>query len=87
MLEDIGKISFFKDIVESSKSITKFIYNHAFVLHLMRTFTNNKELVRLSITRFATNFISLQSLLIFMWNVKRMFLSEEWRALAFSRKP
>eukprot|EP00253_Pinus_taeda_P002341 PITA_02341 len=44
MLEDIGKIPFLKDIVDSSKSITKFIYNHAFVLHLMRTFTNNKEL-------------------------------------------
>ena len=28
MLEDIGKIDFVKDIVESSKNITKFIYNH-----------------------------------------------------------
>ena len=32
MLEDIGKIHFVKDIVESSNSITKLIYNHAFVL-------------------------------------------------------
>ena len=52
MLEDIGKISFVKDIVESSKSITKFIYNHTTVLSLMRRFTNNKELVRPAITRF-----------------------------------
>eukprot|EP00253_Pinus_taeda_P025528 PITA_25528 len=44
MLEDIGKIPFVKDIVDSSKSITKFIYNHTFVLSLMRRFTNNKEL-------------------------------------------
>lgn len=43
MLEDIGKISFVKDIVESSKSITKFIYNHIYVLSLMRKFTNNKS--------------------------------------------
>ena len=35
MLEDIGKIPFVKDIVDSSKSITKFIYNHACVLKLM----------------------------------------------------
>jgi hypothetical protein len=87
MLEDIGKISFVKDIVDSSKSITKFIYNHASVLSLMRKFTNNKELVRPAITRFATSFISLQSLLNSMWDVKRMFLSEEWRALTMSRKP
>eukprot|EP00253_Pinus_taeda_P012389 PITA_12389 len=44
MLEDVRKIPFVKDIVESSKSITKFIYNHTSVLILMRRFTNNKEL-------------------------------------------
>eukprot|EP00253_Pinus_taeda_P017056 PITA_17056 len=87
MLEDIEKIPFVKDIVDSSKSITKFIYNHTSVLSLMRRFTNNKELVRPAITRFATSFISLLSLLISMWDVKRMFLSEEWRALPMSRKP
>eukprot|EP00253_Pinus_taeda_P018426 PITA_18426 len=87
MLEDIGKISFVKDIVESSKSITKFIYNHTSVLILMRRFTNNKELVRPAFTRFATSFISLQSLLNSMWDVKRMFISKEWCALPISRKP
>eukprot|EP00253_Pinus_taeda_P003832 PITA_03832 len=85
MLKDIGKISFVKDIVDLSKSITKFIYNHASVLSLMRKFTN-KELVHPTITRFATSFISFQSLLNSMWDVKRMFLSEEWCALTFSRK-
>ena len=63
MLEDIRKISFVKDIVDSSKSITKFIYNHTYVLSFMRKFTNNKDLVRPAITRFATSFIYLQSLL------------------------
>ena len=57
------------------------------MLSLMRRFTNNKELVCPAITRFATNFISLQSLLNSMWDVKRMFLSEKWRALPMSRKP
>eukprot|EP00253_Pinus_taeda_P022828 PITA_22828 len=87
MLEDIGKIPFVKDIVDSSKSITKFIYNHTSVLSLMRRFTNNKELVRRAITRFATIFISLQSLLNSMWDVKRMFISKEWCALPMSHKP
>eukprot|EP00253_Pinus_taeda_P010485 PITA_10485 len=87
ILEDIGKIPFVKDIVDSSKSITKFIYNHTSVLSLMRTFTNNKELVCPAITWFATSFISLQPLLNSMWDVKRMFLSEEWRALPMNCKP
>jgi len=85
MLEDIVKIDFVIEIVESSKRITKFIYNHASVLHLMRTFTN-KELVRPTITRFATTFISLQFLLNSKWDLKRMFLSDEWHALTINRK-
>jgi hypothetical protein len=87
ILEDMGKIPYIKDIVESARSITKFIYNHAYVLSLMRRFTNNRELVHPAITRFATSFISLQSLLACMWEVKRMFLSDEWHGLSFSRKP
>ena len=75
MLEDIGKIPMVRHIVESSKSITKFIYNHASVLSLMRRFTNNKELVRPAITRFATTFISLQYPLNSMWDVESMFPS------------
>eukprot|EP00253_Pinus_taeda_P019670 PITA_19670 len=87
MLEDIGKIPLVRDIVESSRSITKFIYNHAYVLSLMRRFTNNKELVCPTITRFATTFISLQPLLNSMWDVKSMFPSQDWRALSISHIP
>eukprot|EP00253_Pinus_taeda_P023416 PITA_23416 len=53
----------------------------------MRKFTNNKVLVQPAITRFATTFISLQSLLNSMWEVKSMFLSVDWRFLSISRKP
>eukprot|EP00253_Pinus_taeda_P003488 PITA_03488 len=87
MLEDIGKIPIVRDIVESARSIIKFIYNHASMLSLMRKFTKNKELVCRAITRFTTTFISLQSLLNSMWDVKSMFLSPDWRALSISRKP
>ena len=38
MLEDMGKILFIKEVVDHAKSITKFIYNHAFVLSLMRRY-------------------------------------------------
>jgi hypothetical protein len=37
ILEDMGKIPYIKDIVELARSITKFIYNHAYVLSLIRS--------------------------------------------------
>jgi hypothetical protein len=87
ILEDMGKIPYIRDIVELTKSITKFIYNHASVLSLMRRFTNNRELVHLAITCFATSFISLRSILVCMRDLKTMFVSDEWDDLSFSRKP
>eukprot|EP00253_Pinus_taeda_P008976 PITA_08976 len=44
LLEDMGKLSFIKEAVDMARSVPKFIYNHAFVLSLMRKFTRNKEL-------------------------------------------
>jgi hypothetical protein len=86
ILEDMGKIPYIRDIIESTRNITKFIDNHASVLSLMRRFTYNKELVCPAIMRFATSFISLRSLLAYLWEVKRMFLLDEWHGLSFSRK-
>ena len=63
MLEDMGKTSFIKEVIDQARSVPKFIYNHIWVLSLMRRHTRNKELRRPAITRFATNFITLQSLL------------------------
>lgn len=59
ILENMGKIVYIKNIVESAKNTTEFIYNHAFVLSLMRKLTNNRKLVHPKITSFATSFISL----------------------------
>jgi hypothetical protein len=63
-----------------------YIYNHTFVLSLMRQFTGNRELVRLAITRFATRFSTLQSLLNSMLELQRMFLSNEWATCVYSTK-
>ena len=45
MLEDIGKIEWVKMCVEQTKTITRYIYNHTWVLTLMRKCTGGKELV------------------------------------------
>ena len=63
MLEDIVKHEWIKNVVEHAKYITKYFYNHSWVLNLMRKHTGGKELVRPAITRFATHFLVLQSLL------------------------
>jgi len=62
MLEDIGKLEWVQDVVQECKQITKYIYNHAWVLNLMREFTQG-ELSRTTVTWFATNFLPLQGLL------------------------
>ena len=37
MLEDIGKVDWVKKIVDQAKSITRYIYNHTWVLTLVAT--------------------------------------------------
>ncbi|XP_059077215.1 uncharacterized protein LOC131068578 isoform X1 [Cryptomeria japonica] len=78
LLEDIGKLSWVKKVVEDGRNITKYIYNHTWVLNLMREHTEGKDLVRSGVTRFATNFLTLQSILATLPNLKRMFVSERW---------
>ena len=86
MLEDMGKIPWIKEIVELARSVTKYIYNHTYVLTLMRQFTRNKKLVHPAITHFATSFIALQALHNSMLELQRMCLSDEWNACVYSTK-
>ncbi|XP_022865630.1 uncharacterized protein LOC111385473 [Olea europaea var. sylvestris] len=63
MFHDIGKLDEVSNVVSQASKITKYIYNHCYPLHLMRKFTGRREIHRLAPTRFATNFIALQSIL------------------------
>ena len=78
MLEEIGKLEWVKSCVERAKNVCKFIYNHSFVLSKMRKYTGGKELARPSIMRFASNFITLQSLLTSRDDLRSMFVGREW---------
>eukprot|EP00253_Pinus_taeda_P012087 PITA_12087 len=78
MLEDIGKIDWVKNTIDHAKSITKFIYNHTLILSLMRKHTWGKDIIRPAITRFATHFLTLQSMLFQHRNLQKMFSSDEW---------
>ena len=64
MFEDFSKLIFdVKDVVNDARIITRFVYNHLAVLQLLKKFNNGREIIRPGATRFATNFLTLQSIL------------------------
>lgn len=51
---------------------------------MRRDYTNRRDLIRPAITRFATNFISLQCLYKFRNELRQMFTSNAWSAMSVS---
>ncbi|XP_077242611.1 uncharacterized protein LOC143883140 [Tasmannia lanceolata] len=77
MLKDIGKTERVKNVVTEVRSVTNFLYNHGYVLSLMREKCGG-DLVRPGLTRFATNYMALQSMLDKKVGLKQLFSSREW---------
>ena len=50
----------------------------------MRKYTGGKELARPGITRFASNFITLQSLLTLRNDLRSMFVGQEWISSSYA---
>ncbi|KAG6498834.1 hypothetical protein ZIOFF_038583 [Zingiber officinale] len=79
ILEDFTKIKWVSECLEKGQKITRLIYNHTWLLHLMKKeYTAGKELLRPSITKFATSFLTLQSLLDQRTALERMLHSAKW---------
>ncbi|KAM0036331.1 putative HAT dimerization domain, ribonuclease H-like superfamily [Helianthus debilis subsp. tardiflorus] len=76
MLEDIGKIEKIKK--KQLKRVFFWLVNHSIVLNMMREHTKNAELARCGVTRFATTFLTLQSLQKQKPALRNMFASEQW---------
>ena len=87
LLEDLGKLSWVEKVVEDGRNIAKYIYNHTWVLSLMREHTSDKDLVRAGVTRFATNFLNLQSISKTLLDLRRMFLDKKWLESPYAKKP
>ncbi|KAG8391077.1 hypothetical protein BUALT_Bualt01G0150300 [Buddleja alternifolia] len=87
MLEDIGKMKIHESTLAKSKQVVKFIYGHTWVLDLMRKFTKNGELLRPAVTRFATAYLTLQSIHKQKQALQSMFSSQEWQTCAWVKKP
>jgi len=74
------------EIIKKARNITKFIYNYAKVLALMRkNFTNENDLYRPGIMRFATHFLSIQCLFKFKKELQQMFTCMKWVELSYGK--
>ncbi|KAF7143424.1 hypothetical protein RHSIM_Rhsim05G0095800 [Rhododendron simsii] len=78
MLEGIGKLPKFKGVIEKAKAFSIFIYVHHTTLALMRKATKKRDIARPGVTRFATSFLTLQSLAEKKEALKVMVTSNEW---------
>ncbi|CAH1412781.1 unnamed protein product [Lactuca virosa] len=87
MLEGIGALPRFKKILDQAKKLTIFIYAHHKSLAMMRSYTNKREIIRPGVTRFASTFLTLQSLAEKKEQLRHMFSSTEWEECKFSSTP
>lgn len=86
MLEDFVKIKLVGECMEKGQKITKLIYNQIWLLNLMKKdFTEGQELLRPSVTQYASSFATLQSLLDHRIGLKRMFQSNKWLSSRLSK--
>ncbi|RVW75042.1 hypothetical protein CK203_056039 [Vitis vinifera] len=65
------------ETLDQAKMIAGFIYNSLKVVNLMKVFTKDRDLLRPGITRFAIEFISLESLIHYETYLKRMCTTNE----------
>ncbi|KAL1210202.1 hypothetical protein V5N11_013230 [Cardamine amara subsp. amara] len=78
MLEDIGKIANVKSALQKCIFVNGYIYSHIPLVNMMRKFTNQRNLHRPAITRFATSFITLAQFHKQKDKLRKMVNSEEW---------
>ncbi|XP_070667962.1 uncharacterized protein [Malus domestica] len=85
MIQGIGCLPKFKRVIDKAKSFTIFIYAHHKTLALMRKYMKKRDIVRPEITRFATSFLTLQSLNDKRKDLRIMVFSDEWEQCKHSK--
>ncbi|XP_062231077.1 uncharacterized protein LOC133928660 [Phragmites australis] len=85
MLEDVGKLKAFKKPISRARHVTTFIYRHGRLLSAMREKTGGRDLVRPVATRFATIFLTLQSLHKHRDALRYLFTSDDWTSCKLAK--
>ncbi|CAI9262064.1 unnamed protein product [Lactuca saligna] len=87
ILQDIGKKkATIATALTKVRAIVVYVYNHGRILNMMRKLTKNRELHRSCVTRFATQFYTLQSVHENRHHLQVLFVSEQWRKSDFAKK-
>lgn len=88
ILEDFSKVDWVARCVLRAQAISKFIYNYLSLLDLMKKFTVGNEIIKTGVTKYVTNFLSLQAMLKQRSRLKHMFNSPEFTGNpAYANKP
>ncbi|XP_050222873.1 uncharacterized protein LOC126672970 [Mercurialis annua] len=85
LLGDIGKMELITNLATRASLVTKFIYNHAFLLAWLRKREGWTEIVRPGPTRFATTFIALKSILEHQHDFKHFSLAKHLKTLVTTK--
>ncbi|XP_076956878.1 uncharacterized protein LOC143632191 [Bidens hawaiensis] len=86
MLEGIDGLPRYNKIITRTKELTKFIYAHHKTLALMRHFTKKRDIVRPGVMRFASAFLTLQSLADKKAQLKQLFTSDAWKSESLEKR-
>ncbi|XP_066353938.1 uncharacterized protein [Miscanthus floridulus] len=81
MLQGIGNIPRFKKVIDQAKAFTIFVYGHTRTLECLRHFTEGKEIIRPGVTRFASAFLTLNSMLEKKDQLRKMVVHSRWDTL------
>jgi hypothetical protein len=71
----------FKKVVDQAKAFTIFVYGHTRTLECLRHFTEGKEVVRPGVTRFASYFLTLNSMQEKKDQLRKMVVHSRWNSL------
>ncbi|PWZ57795.1 hypothetical protein Zm00014a_030395 [Zea mays] len=78
MLQGIGNLPRFKKRIDQAKSFTIFVYGHHRTLACMRSFTLKRDIIRPGVTRFATAYLTLQSMMEKKDDLRKMVVDSKW---------
>ncbi|XP_038684350.1 uncharacterized protein LOC119984464 isoform X2 [Tripterygium wilfordii] len=88
VLEDFSRVDWVNRCILQAQIISKFIYNNASMLDLMKKFTGGHELIKTGITKSVSTFLTLQSILKQKSRLKHMFNSPEYSTnSSYANKP
>ncbi|XP_061993375.1 uncharacterized protein LOC133711235 [Rosa rugosa] len=86
ILKHLSDMPSVAECIKKSQKITNLIYSQIWLLNFMKNgFTQGKELLRPSITQFASSFATLQSLVDHRIGLRKMFRSNKWISSHCSR--